>query len=503
MRSHIVLVMVLIMACSVGMWSQILPTEFNPNLLSHSRGLPNNFLLFSPDTSVQILFNPARAALTGQRFVYANYLPSKDQTVSIASLFNAMGTTWLLEVSNTLQRQTDDYSSNSQSLQKYIYPSSFENTINNDQFSGSYLYHYSKTAMKLSLIGGTSGDSYSLGIYGILYPYERSIHMNLDDSRIYQSMPYSNRDIFRLNQRLDEKNSMYVAGVEYSISGSNSDLIAGIQIQKNRILISQSGDFTEEYSYYYSSTDNYISTSIGNFSSSAKTNEPIIYKAYGYYHHTADVITSTDHYFISSNVYTSSGKIFMDNTETDKSFSRYYSNPPSLQSSSQILFHQEDTHDWGVKVATGYLVSRKLDDIEFLVGLQPQFGYDENKYTSGSTALINDHMWSAAVQLPIYLDFTPVNWCSFFGGLNYQYTYSHVRRDITFPLLQHSYNYSTNSSISTSSGTAQDTYSVYSSSSNVYAGVELKHSSGLRLQCAFNGSLSSYSNWNISVGYVF
>ncbi len=61
------------------------PITFNPNMLAHSQGLPNNFLLFAPDTSVQILFNPARAAFSGQKFVYANYLPQSPLTTLQAS----------------------------------------------------------------------------------------------------------------------------------------------------------------------------------------------------------------------------------------------------------------------------------------------------------------------------------------------------------------------------------------------------------------------------------
>jgi len=54
-------------------FGQLSSTNFNPNILVHSQGLPNEFLLFVPDTATQILFNPARANDYSGSFVYTTY----------------------------------------------------------------------------------------------------------------------------------------------------------------------------------------------------------------------------------------------------------------------------------------------------------------------------------------------------------------------------------------------------------------------------------------------
>jgi hypothetical protein len=504
MHRYILLPVVLLVLLACVLQAQKQPVMFNPNMLAHSQGLPNDFLLFSPDTSVQILFNPARAALTDRRFVYANYLPYNGQTFSAASLFNALGATWLLQVSNTLYKYSDDYTSNSQNLNIYTYSSEIEKYLNGGTSTGFSQYNNSRTSVKLSFIGGTSEDSYSLGVYGILYPNERTYQSYSSQVRLSATIPGSMHysDVYNSTSRQHDENSISAAGAEYSLSGSKWDLITGIEVRKNKLQSLSTYNYTDEYLYYdnsgssnYSDRESYS----GDGSSSVNTTEPIIYKAYGYFHHNADIITSTDHYFISSNIYSSSGKIFMNYNETQRRVYQYDNNPPSAQTTSRTIFHQEETNDWGVKITSGYLVVRNLDDIEIMAGVHPQFGYDEYKIAPSNSWIVNEHVWSAVLQLPIYLNFTPATWCSFFGGLNYRYTYTYAKEDISSPLRQ----YSENNYFWSTVGSQQDTYSTYNSSSNVYAGLELRHSSGLHLQCAFNGSIASYSGWNISLGYVY
>jgi hypothetical protein len=147
----------------------------------------------------------------------------------------------------------------------------------------------------------------------------------------------------------------------------------------------------------------------------------------------------------------------------------------------------------------GYIVARKSTDIEILVGLHPQFTYDDYKYARGATQISKVQIWSATLQIPIYLNFTPTQWCSFFGGLNYQYSYNYRKYNYSDPLQQ----YTNNSYTTSSNESGMDNSSYLYSSNNVYAGLELRHTSGLHVQCAFNGNISSYSNWNISLGYVY
>ena len=50
------------------------PLTTGKHFLVHSAGLPEEFLLFAPDTATQILFNPARGNDFSKNFVFINYL---------------------------------------------------------------------------------------------------------------------------------------------------------------------------------------------------------------------------------------------------------------------------------------------------------------------------------------------------------------------------------------------------------------------------------------------
>ena len=56
------------------------PLTTGKHFLVNSAGLPEEFLLFSPDTATQILFNPARANDFSGNFVFINYLSDYTQS---------------------------------------------------------------------------------------------------------------------------------------------------------------------------------------------------------------------------------------------------------------------------------------------------------------------------------------------------------------------------------------------------------------------------------------
>lgn len=50
---------------------------------------------------------------------------------------------------------------------------------------------------------------------------------------------------------------------------------------------------------------------------------------------------------------------------------------------------------------------------------------------------------------------------------------------------------------------ADDTSERWQSYKSLYAGCELRHSSGLKIQFFFDDDIASIRNWNFSVGYHF
>jgi hypothetical protein len=102
------------------------------------------------------------------------------------------------------------------------------------------------------------------------------------------------------------------------------------------------------------------------------------------------------------------------------------------------------------------------------------------------------------VQIPIHVNFTPTNWFSLFGGLNYRYSYLYEKINSTYPVEQN-----LRPVVGTTLRSVSQVLSSLNSTSAVFAGVELRHASGLQTQIAFRGNLANYTSWNISLGYVF
>jgi len=521
------------------------PVTFNPNMLAYSQGLPNNFLPFSADTAVQILFNPARAGFMDQKFVYANYLSQSPvkalqssyglssssytgNTFSGAVLFGTTDSKWLLQVSNWVNRYTSEATSNilEQSSQSdyYTYPD-LRSSMGSSTYSN--VACNSLTAVKLSFIRGNGEGAYALGAFGILYTGDYSTRSNgkTEYASYIQYPPYLRMEKYISDYQGESKNtnSTYAAGLEFSLAGSSWDFIAGLTIQKNKIEKSSSNYSNYSYQYFYDyglTIDSSHQRIYENEAEKLYTDEPFMYGANCYYQHTADWITETDHYFLSSRFYYSDGKIFLHQNGIR---SDWYQNNTSLASGDTMIVangSNEGSRNWGLTVSTGYVVSRTLTDIQFLVGVQPMVAYDEFKeahdmsrdyyfmssssssyyYPSVRYVTIYAHqVWTAAIQIPIYIDFKPANWCSFYGGLNYQYAYSRDKSNASQPAKTYGTVYETKKVEQSQTQTNSSLYS----SSNVYAGMELRHTSGFRMQAAFNNTLSSFSSWNISLGYVF
>ena len=164
--------------------AQDLPVTFNPNMLAHSQGLPNEFLLFSADTAVQVLFNPARGGLTNRRFAYLNYLPGSGiplmtignrsshyptgdiysyngPSVSGSVLFDAGSGACLLQVSNWSMRSDQGYNSSDQCLQQYT--GSTIPTYQTTSYASGSPSSASVTAAKFSWIDSDAGRATAIG----------------------------------------------------------------------------------------------------------------------------------------------------------------------------------------------------------------------------------------------------------------------------------------------------------------------------------------------------
>lgn len=521
--------------------------QLNRNFLVNSAGLPEEFLLFAPDSAAGVLFNPARGNNFKDNFIYINYFSdytnsyystvnipfpfvnngvfyfpalnketftSQNPTFSIASLFKAGSIKWLLTFSNgvnsnEIQNSTLDNSeristpideSRNLSLLNYL------NYIKQDQ---------TLTTLKLSGIWGNKTSSYSLGIFGIL------LSDNYYLTRNYYSPGYRiNASIDTLiirsysltadNGKEDEKIKKYAAGIEFSINTDHLDYVGSATYQKS--IIPQ--NFIDNYSFiqydslsavdpvqWQVSGHNYIMGVNGNISGNLNG-----ISSNNYFRYKTDLFMQDDNIFFSFNGYYISG---------DRNFNRYVNritkdinqNAATIDTANDDISGILNNKSWNVNLSAGYAAVFPLDDINILSGLRLKGSYGNLENASGnlssgySASMITskDKNSYFMITLPLYINFSPEKWISVYGGINYSYYYLYQKSEDNNSYISISnYSYIVKENENYYQKTSQ-----WQSAKSIYVGCELRHKSGLRIQFFFDNDITLVRSWNISVGYHF
>jgi hypothetical protein len=219
------------------------------------------------------------------------------------------------------------------------------------------------------------------------------------------------------------------------------------------------------------------------------------------------LINSGDNFFISLNAFYSAGsQNFRRNTSRISIISS--SNNISRDTVNENTSGTLKSKNWRLDLSCGYAVSISLSDINILTGfrLRGNFNYFENvtaNLTSGySTSFfyIDERLSSAAFTLPVYLNYSPEKWISIYGGLNYSYYYFRDKPDNVNDYIY--YSSSSNSNSKNLETTDRKTIQ-WQSAKSIYAGFELRHKSGLKLQFYFDEDFALIRDWNVSIGYCF
>ncbi|MDP3682537.1 MAG: hypothetical protein Q8S01_01260, partial [Ignavibacteria bacterium] len=148
-----------------------------------------------------------------------------------------------------------------------------------------------------------------------------------------------------------------------------------------------------------------------------------------------------------------------------------------------------------------------------LSGLKLETGYNKHKYAqmnyyyqsdyySQAPTLLNSTLTLTFVTLvlPVYINYSPAEWISIWGGMNYSYGYIKRVEDASGNSTSY---YSSSSSTQIYSVNSKNDNSSYQSMKSIFLGLELKHPSGLRVQISFDEDVVSFRDWNMSVGYHF
>lgn len=494
------------------------PTYFNPNILVHSQGLPNELLLFVPDTASQILFNPARANDYSGSFVYGtyaadfkkydnyseNYELGKNPTIAVATLFNAYNSKWLFLFTNGIAELKSDFNSKG----VYNNADSYSTTVfGSENIFRNYEEKEAITTFRLSRIFSTEIGNSSMGIFAIFNTDFAKSFMTRSNSyrRIYGTTPkYFLSSNYAETHKSERDNSQYVLGFEFSLAKENWDYITRVSYQKStsndrRISLenNQQHDSTYNPPISYSNKSNRT-----NNEAYFNTVEPYAVVFENYYQQKSSFISLEGNLFVSAKAYFSKGE--------GKGSGDYYNAHAnynngilgSNDTSRGIIDNKFDDKDWGFSFTPGYLLKKSFSDLSLMSGIIMVAGHKKNTFRQSDFSSlsrpeftnITSKLTFAILTIPVYINYSPAEWISFWGGMNYSYGYSKHNRENLHDIRDVR---------GISNLISSSTYAGYQSAKSVFLGAELKHLSGLRLQISFDEDVASFRDWNMSLGYHF
>ncbi len=518
------------------------PVDHNQNVLVNSKQLGEDLLLFVPDTATQILFNPARAANYNKSFFYATYNSSYKNfsysranmimrigdiiiydsgfyypgaqnnysnystvlpTVSTAALLNISGSKWLFTFSNGIRYSDSEYIDDYSEWYS-TYDPEYKRTENSNQKTDSKV---STTNAQISKIG----DNSSIGIFGVFN--EMNISANyfrtVEQSRIYELSNYY--DYNSDKEKSENKANQYLIGASFSLIGDEWDFIGKIGYQKSDNLYDMNYTYLDHEldSTQYDSIVVHKRIFLKNGNAFSK-HKPDLYHFYGYYQKQLSWLSKKDHLFAKAKAIISSGS--MDYNYYWKN-SNQYANQDTIYPAYTSDFTENgkmNTDDAWFNLSIGYAATIDLDDIYLLISFNPYYQYSKVKDIPFNSYnyrryVYADHLSerqrtinSGGIKIPIYVHYSPVSWIDFYGGMTYDYAYIDLNEKYSF-LTELAPN-NTNLVVKDN---PESKFTRISSIKSKFAGVNLKHKSGLKLQILFNNDIANFSYWDLSLGYHF
>ncbi len=531
------------------------PLQLNRNFLVHSAGLPQEFLLFVPDSASQILFNPARALNFTTNFIYVNYLSdnspqtsvplhnmgiirilppgslqkannfnfpslyeesfssSKNPTFSAAALINIGGAKWLFELTNGINNYNNSNNLHGVGENTYVPITNYQ--LQTDINSQDYKEDATTTSLKISRVFQSGRTNFSVGLFGIINRdnvnstdeiYEETYHItNNNDSTKFRHIYIDNEE-----QVNNAYNSRYVIGGEFTINHKFWDYLFSIDYQfgdnsQKKFTVDSSSSSDSSYfpgeQWLTSGSQNIITND------NHTSQKPSFVNINNYFRHLLNLITPVDNIFLSLNLFFSTGEISYAGN-SNNIFSNYSGQSGSGDTSSTLNSDKFDVSNLGLTFSTGYALSKSFTDLFILSGIRfsgnlehiENIGIIYNDYNEPAFVKTKSYPSAASFTLPLYLNYTVAKWFSVYGGLNYSYTYSRYKYEYS----NTEYNYqSLRSNEQTVTSRGENINEGWQSDKSIYLGCELRHQSGLKIQLFINNDFALIRNWNVSVGYHF
>jgi hypothetical protein len=536
--------------------------EYHHNPLVNAKGLDEEILLFIPDTTTQIMINPARAASYDKKFIYTNYNANQyssdevylfdsdyeiisdelelsidginlisrrpirslilslpyyntsplEPAFSTSALFNAFGSKWLFNFTHGISHTKSR--SDAQTSDSYIYDIDFHKRSLSSFDSEYQNRERSNTGFSLAKIGSSKLGNFAIELFGAYYQDKTNLYGNY--------LEYSNRIDFLndINRIQDATNNgkesriytdqIYHIGLAYSLHSKSSDFITRISYQKIDFLedVYDNDIITIMESITLDTIPDFFEireSRVNRYSNCKNEYNPGIYQIYNYYQHKVKWLTGQDNIFVKMNGnYSSEKKKYTYNEEylVTTQITRYNDeNDYDADTMAINYLGTKNLDNWSAGVSCGYILGHSFADIFVLTGLNPQFQYTHFEDIDVNSSLVQyqNKTTGLVLKFPVYLDYSPLKWIEIYGGFNYYYVFQWLKRDY-----EYDYDRQINpGQTQNRNRKISNSYDYIRSSNSSYVGINLKHKSGLRFMLYFNNNLSNYKTWDISVGYHF
>jgi len=521
--------------------AQIHPFEIlstDRNHLALESDIPTGFEPIFPDTTVHVLFNPARAISYGQNFTYASVFSNssgddENPDIRYVGLFGkSADKKWLVTFANDVRNSEQD-----QLDERVLEISSDEfdsfreqTTIQNTESRSSLLRHNENDNVLLSAglnrILKKSNNDHSLGLH--------FIYKTNSDNRIKEEVEHEQSERFITSFfRGDTTRTEEMRAVDFN-SSSNSNIDRDyLVIDLSHSVYSSDLEFINKIGYQYGSEDVLNQSDRDWFNSSNdrlirsdtvvfimsrsdrleerrnfnSNHESHFFSYRGYFGKSLSIITPEDYFFIDLN----GGLGFGDVTGRVENFlDRKSTVDNEITSKDTTNFDDtidEDVNHYFVNAKVGFTVRKKWDKLYAYTGVSPSFRYQKSNtdllLATPSNLEMENEFYDIRVNIPVLIQYRIKKWLDIYSFVNWGYRYTRFEEfnnetlgDIDsetdigdFP--------SKLRSIEKIEDSDLDTFSNFTFAANI------KHKSGIRAQIAFLGDFANFNRWNFSIGYHF
>lgn len=486
--------------------------------LVNSMDIGEDLLLFVPDTSVQILRNPARATNYKNGFVfltktdyssrniysYSSYAvpymtglkidPKYLTAINVNYLFGQPKNKWLLSL---LSRD------NNQNLKDFDKNQRFDISINysrNLQDSSKIKSNLKSSLHQISLNKTGSMDSvnYSFGLIAGLEENENVYNRtNTSKQTDYNEMQVYNR-LYNSDSDTKEKMNRQYLGAEFGLSADSWDLTSSLIYSKVNYKDITNSYYNYRYFDYDSITVLYRSDQNNQVNLNSNTFNADIIEADIYFRKNTSLFSQKADFFLGLNGVFSKDKQKLGLQVNEMGEIIYTSPDTSLNYDYNVAGNGSSNNtDQKYNLRAGYLLNHTGNDIYILTGLTGLFAFSKQEMKSiqplSDKTQLSDMKFEESfyqLELPVYFNFSPVNWFNVYAGYHLSYIYQ---------------DYLLTEKVSDSSAELirRNDRQNFGSYQKTYLGINMKNKSGLRVQIGFNGTLTSYKSWNFSLGYIF